>query len=147
MIRAKSNLNFYVVQSRPVDRAIGPSLRPDNPIARLPSPAPIPWSALRRIRFYDAESDLSLVFLTNNFELPALTVASIYRERWQIKVVLPLDQAAPAAARVLLHESERRTRSGLECHQRIPLGGDRQTGTGPVRQLVPNPANCLDLRS
>ena len=85
VIRAKSNLDFYVVQSRPVDRAIG--LRCDQTIRlrgclskhRYPGP-------LRRIRFYDAESDLSLVFLTNNFELPALTVASIYRERWQIEL-------------------------------------------------------------
>ena len=85
VIRAKSNLDFRVELSRPVDRASG--LRCDQTIRlrgylskrRYPGP-------LRRIRFYDPESDLSLVFLTNNFELPALTVASIYRERWQIEL-------------------------------------------------------------
>jgi IS4 transposase len=85
VIRAKSNLDFRVELSRPVDRASG--LRCDQTtrlrgyLSKRRYPGP-----LRRIRFYDPESDLSLVFLTNNFELPALTVASIYRERWQIEL-------------------------------------------------------------
>jgi hypothetical protein len=85
VIRAKGNLHFYVVQSRPVDRATG--LRCDQTIrlrgfySRQRYPG-----ELRRIRFYDAASDLSLVFLTNNFALPALTIAAIYRERWQIEL-------------------------------------------------------------
>jgi IS4 transposase len=37
---------------------------------------------LRRIQFYDAEHDRHLVFLTNNFDLPALTIAQLYRCRW-----------------------------------------------------------------
>ncbi len=40
---------------------------------------------LRRIRYYDAVNDLSLVFLTDNFELPALVIAAIYRRRWEIE--------------------------------------------------------------
>lgn len=85
VIRAKANLRFYVVQSRRVDRDTG--LRCDQTI-RLRgfySKRHYPGQ-LRRIRFYDAASNLSLVFLTNNFELPALTIAAIYRERWQIEL-------------------------------------------------------------
>jgi IS4 transposase len=41
---------------------------------------------LRRIRYYDANSNLSLVFLTNNFALPALVVAAIYKRRWEIEL-------------------------------------------------------------
>jgi IS4 transposase len=40
----------------------------------------------RPIRYFDAESGLSLVFLTNAFHLPALTIAAIYRRRWQIEL-------------------------------------------------------------
>ena len=40
----------------------------------------------RRIRYFDAENNLSLVFLTNNFTLPALIIAAIYRRRWEIEL-------------------------------------------------------------
>lgn len=42
--------------------------------------------ALRRIRFYDVEKERSFVFLTNNFVLPALTIAKLYRCRWQVEL-------------------------------------------------------------
>jgi transposase len=41
---------------------------------------------LRLIEFYDAENDELLVFLTNDFEISALEVANLYKNRWQIKV-------------------------------------------------------------
>jgi IS4 transposase len=41
---------------------------------------------LRRIRFKDPESGKTLVFLTNNFVLPALTITKLYRLRWQIEL-------------------------------------------------------------
>ena len=44
---------------------------------------PIP---LRRVSYYSAESDQRLVLLTNNFSVPALTVAGLYRDRWQIEL-------------------------------------------------------------
>ena len=83
--RAKSHTSFYVSASRPVDESTG--VRCDQTIklngrrARRDYPAP-----LRRIRYYDTETQLTLVFLTNNFDLPALTVALIYRHRWRIEL-------------------------------------------------------------
>jgi len=41
---------------------------------------------LRRIKLYDAEHDKHLAFLTNNFDLPALTIAQLYRCRWQVEL-------------------------------------------------------------
>ena len=41
---------------------------------------------LRRIRFYDSERNKRLVFLTNNFELPAVTIAELYKSRWHIEI-------------------------------------------------------------
>jgi hypothetical protein len=41
---------------------------------------------LRRIKFYDAEHKKYLIFLTNNFDLPALTIAQLYRCRWQVEL-------------------------------------------------------------
>jgi len=83
--RAKSNMSFYVVESRPVDRAGG--LRCDQTIrlkdakARRAYPEP-----LRRISYYDSETQKTLVFLTNNFSLGALIIAAIYKRRWEIEL-------------------------------------------------------------
>ena len=41
---------------------------------------------LRRVKFYDAVTDKTFVFLTNNFKLPALTIAQLYRSRWQVEL-------------------------------------------------------------
>ena len=41
---------------------------------------------LRRVSYYDEETQKHLVFLTNNFTLPALTIAQIYKRRWQIEL-------------------------------------------------------------
>ena len=83
--RAKCNTRFYVARSRPVDKATG--LRCDQTIrlnsARSCHDYP---DTLRRIRYRDAESGVSFVFLTNAFHLPAMTVAEIYRRRWQIEL-------------------------------------------------------------
>lgn len=85
VIRGKSDLRFYVSQSRPVDKAGG--LRCDQTI-RLNGERTRDFfpEALRRIRYFDAESGVRFVFLTNAFHLPPLTIAAIYRRRWQIEL-------------------------------------------------------------
>jgi hypothetical protein len=83
--RAKSNIDCRWAASRPVDRATG--LRADQTVylqgtqAALDYPGP-----LRRISYYDVETNKRLVFLTNNFSLPALIIAQIYKRRWQIEL-------------------------------------------------------------
>ena len=52
----------------------------------LPRPAGITSQYLRRIKLYDAEHDKHLAFLTNNFDLPALTITQLYRCRWQVEL-------------------------------------------------------------
>jgi transposase len=85
IIRAKSNLACRRVYSHPVDKATG--LRCDQTVAltRYYKAKDYPQH-LRRVKFYDAEHDQNLVFLTNNFDLPALTVAQLYRCRWQVEL-------------------------------------------------------------
>lgn len=85
VIRGKSNLLFRRVYSRAVDKSTG--LRCDQTIALTATKANIDYPQhLRRIKFYDAEHDKDLVFLTNNFDLPALTIAQLYRCRWQVEL-------------------------------------------------------------
>ncbi len=83
--RARKGMQFYRRDWRPVERSVG--LRCDQTILltgvrtalRYPDP-------LRRIHYFDAEKDLRLTFLTNNFLLPALTIAQLYRARWQVEL-------------------------------------------------------------
>jgi IS4 transposase len=85
VIRAKVNLRFKVVQSRQIDKRTG--LRCDQTIKLLiyKSNKQYP-KKVRRIKYYDQEKDLMLVFLTNNFDVEALDVAAIYKNRWQIEI-------------------------------------------------------------
>ena len=85
VIRGKSNLLFRRLASRPVDTATG--LRCDQTIGLTAAKASKEYPQhLRRIKFYDAEHDRHLVLLTNNFDLPALTIAQLYRCRWQVEL-------------------------------------------------------------
>lgn len=85
VIRAKSNLQYRRLYSHPIDKASG--LRCDQTIVltgvRSRQDYPV---QLRRIKFYDTEHDKLLVFLTNSFDLPALTVTELYRCRWQVEL-------------------------------------------------------------
>ena len=83
--RAEHNTRYRRCSQRWVDHSTG--LRSDQTI-RLTGPKssrryPAP---LRRIHYFDAEKDLRLIFLTNNFQLQALIIAQLYRARWQIEL-------------------------------------------------------------
>jgi len=83
--RAKKNLLFRRLRSRPVDKATG--LLCDQTIALTGvRPCREYPDHLRRIRYRDPESGKRLVFLTNDFTLPALTITQLYRCRWQVEV-------------------------------------------------------------
>lgn len=83
--RSKSNLRCRRIYSHQIDRATG--LRYDQTImlTGFYSLKDYP-SKLRRIKYYDADTDKTLIFLTNNFALPALTIAQLYRCRWQVEL-------------------------------------------------------------
>ena len=83
VIRAKSNLQYRRLYSRPVDKSAG--LRCDQTIVLTQSFADYP-EQLRLVKFYDAENDLRLTFLTNNFALEALTIAQLYKCRWKVEL-------------------------------------------------------------
>ena len=83
--RAKGNFKFRRRYSHPVDRSTGlicdqtVVLKTFYPSKAYPEP-------LRRIKFYDSESDTWFVFLTNDFTLSALTIALLYKARWKIEL-------------------------------------------------------------
>jgi hypothetical protein len=85
VIRAKSNLKCRRVYSHPVDRATGVICDQSVLLTGFYSAKHYP-EKLRRVKFYDATTNKTLVFLTNNFALPALTITELYRCRWQVEL-------------------------------------------------------------
>jgi hypothetical protein len=85
VVRAKKTLRYCRLHSQPIDPATG--LRSDQIISLQAFYAAKKYpDKLRRVRFYDVEQRRPLVFLTNHFGLPALTVARLYQQRWQVEL-------------------------------------------------------------
>ena len=85
VVRAKRNLAYARRGSRPVDKTTG--LRSDQTIVLTGPKTSQEYPApLRRISSVDAETGKRFVFLTNNFTLPALTIAQLYKCRWQVEL-------------------------------------------------------------
>lgn len=83
--RAKRNMAYRRRYSHEADKASGVHtdqtviLTGENSLRGYPDP-------LRRIRYYDKEKQRAFVFLTNNFSLPALKIAELYKSRWQVEL-------------------------------------------------------------
>ena len=85
VVRTKSNVLLQRRYSRVVDTATG--LRSDHTVilTAVASAKAYP-DALRRVSYLDLETKKRFKFLTNNFALPALTIAKIYKQRWQVEL-------------------------------------------------------------
>jgi len=85
VIRAKKSISWKRIYSREVDRTLG--LRCDQIIKLKNFYAKKHYpEKLRRVKYYDQETDQHYVYLTNNFELDAKAVADLYKNRWQIEL-------------------------------------------------------------
>jgi hypothetical protein len=83
--RAKSNLDARRISSAPVDRATG--LICDQTVSLMGYQTSRNYpDRVRRIRFRDPSTAKTLIFLTNNFELPAAIVCALYKSRWQVEL-------------------------------------------------------------
>jgi hypothetical protein len=85
IIRAKRNFRFRRLFSQRADKAKGIQADQIIQLHGFYSHKDYP-DRLRRIRYFDAEKQKRLIFLTNNFTLPALTIADLYRCRWKIEL-------------------------------------------------------------
>ena len=85
VVRTKKNILLQRRYSHPVDKSTG--MRSDQTVilTAIESAKAYPDS-LRRVSYFDAATNKRLKFLTNNFALPALTIARIYKSRWQIEL-------------------------------------------------------------
>lgn len=83
--RARKRFNFRRRYSHPVDRSTGVVCDQTILLTTFYSAKKYPYP-LRRIRYVDPQKDRTLVFLTNNFQLDALTITQLYKARWQIEL-------------------------------------------------------------
>lgn len=85
VIRAKKNLKFERMYSRPIDKSTG--LKCDQTIKLTGTKSSVAYpEKLRRIKFYDKDKPKTYKFLTNNFEIDALEITKLYKNRWQIEL-------------------------------------------------------------
>ena len=85
VVRAKDNLKFQRLYSAPKDKDSG--IRADQIVALVTGKSKKGYpDRLRRVSYVDIERNKRLVFLTNNFDITAKTVADIYKQRWQVEL-------------------------------------------------------------
>jgi hypothetical protein len=85
VVRTKENILLQPRYSHPVDKSTGVRSDWTVVLATIGSASAYP-DTLRRVSYFDAVPCKRLVFLTNDFTLPALTIAQIYRQRWQVEL-------------------------------------------------------------
>ena len=103
---------------------------------------------VRRIRFKDPESGKTLVFLTNNTTLPPLTIAALYKSRWQVELFFKMDQAASAHQTFPGHQRERPEDAGVvrRGHLRAHRHCQEEASTRCLALLVSTDPVGLGLR-
>ena len=85
VIRAKSNFQFHRIYSHPIEQDTGVKCDQTIRLAGFYPSKDYP-DKLRRIKYFDSTTGKTFVFLTNNFTLPAQTIADLYRCRWQVEL-------------------------------------------------------------
>jgi len=85
VVRSKTKIKYRRIHSQPIDKTTG--LRSDQIVYIGSREAAKKYpEKIRRIRFYDSLNKKYLIFLTNNFKLPAITISELYKCRWQIEL-------------------------------------------------------------
>ena len=134
--RAKSNIDAHRVYSAPTDRSTGiicdQTISLDGFYTRQDYP-----ELLRRIRFKDPESGKTLVFITNNFSLPAATICALYKSRWQVELFFKwIKQHLRIKQFYGTSENAVKTRSGLPSRSTSSSPSSRSASTWTPRSTL-----------
>jgi hypothetical protein len=116
--RAKQNFCCVRRYSRPVDKTTGLRCHQTVVLTGLEAQHDYP-APLRRIGYRDPQTGKSLVFLTNNFTVPALTIAQLYRGRWQIELFFKWIKQHLRIKALLRHVAQRGAHPNLDRHRRL----------------------------
>ena len=135
--RARKRFDFQRLYSQPVDRATGVIC---DQMVTLVNPVPLQGypEKLRRIRYFDAQTNQRLVFLTNNFSLPPLTIAHLYRSRWQVELFFKWIKQHLRIKNFYGTSEKRLANSNLDCDLGLCARGHCEKGIASRRQSLQN---------
>ena len=85
VVRAKQGLDFKAIHSEAIDQTTGLKCDQTIRLCGIKTKHLFP-AKMRRIKYYDYEKDITLTFLTNNFDVSALEIAQLYKNRWRIEL-------------------------------------------------------------
>ena len=97
-------------------------------------------SPLRRVKFNDPETGKTLVFLSNNFALPAMTIAKLYKYRWRVELFFKWIKQH-LRIKAFFGETEKRSKPNLVRCVRLRAGRDRQKAPRYQGQPLRNATN------
>lgn len=130
VILAKTNLKFKRIYSRLVEKKTG--LRCDQTISLVNFYALKNYpERLRRVKIFDAKNDRTLVFLTNIFSMPALSIAQVYKCRWQIELFFKWIKQNLRIKSFLWHFGKCRQNSNLDSSDYLCPGRNIEKTTKP----------------
>jgi len=138
--RAKDNLRFSRFGSNPKTFGSGVSSDQVGQPTLTKAREAFPWP-LRRIRFVDPDTGKKLVFLTNHLEVPAETVAALYKNRWQIELFFRWIKTAPAHQTLLRHLAQRGEDPSLDRSQHLRAHCHPAQGTQTAGIVAQNSAD------
>jgi len=140
VVRTKQNIVLQRRYSHEVDKSTG--VRSDHTVILTAINSAMAYpDALRRVSYLDLETNKRFKFLTNNFVLPALTIAQIYKVPLASGTVLQMDQAASAHQGVLRHQRECCEDPNLDCRRGLCTRGHHPEATRPRGDPLPNPTD------
>ena len=140
VVRTKKNILLQRRYSHPVDRSTG--VRSDQTVilGAIESAQAYP-DPLRRVSYFDTATNKRLQFLTNNFVLPALTIAEIYRSRWQVELFFRwIKQHLRIKKFYGASENAVKTQIWIAVLG-LRAGRDRAQEVGPGGESLPNPTD------
>jgi hypothetical protein len=137
VVRTKSNVLLQRRYSHPVDKSTG--VRSDQTVilTSFESASAYP-DALRRVSYFDAETNKRLRFLTNNFVLPALTIAQIYKCRWQVELFFKWIKQHLRIKSLLRNQRERGEDPDMDRGVGLRAGGDHTQAVATGGQSLPS---------
>ena len=140
VVRTKKNILLQRRYSHPVDKSTG--VRSDQTvILRAIESAKAYPDTLRRVSYFDTATNKRLKFLTNNFTLPALTIARIYKSRWQIELFFKWIKQH-LRIKQFYGTSENAVKTpNLDRGLGLRARGDREEALGPGGESLPNPTD------
>ncbi|HEX7458938.1 MAG TPA: IS4 family transposase, partial [Ginsengibacter sp.] len=135
--RAKTNMKCRRIYSAKVDKTTGVLYDQTIQLVNFYVSKQYP-KKLRRVKYFDKETNKKFIFLTNNFEIAALQVAQLYKYRWKIELFFKWIKQHLKVKSFWGHSENAVKGAGVCCHNYFCSGGISKTKTKNITHTIPN---------